>query len=121
MASCRLTFFQCRYCLLASLKLTRHEVDFYFSVVRFAVVMGVSASLSFDKCRRKRSLHLESSLRCGGNLVKDVCGCYECVKQLNKSCGRLWNYGGTCDVGLMCQYSSVVTLHPGVCTTKGIW
>ena len=107
--------------LLACFKLTCHEVDFYFPVVRFAVVMGVLASLSCDKCRHKRCLHLESSLCCAGNLVKDACGCcYECVKQLNESCIGLWNYGGTCDVRLMCQYSSLITFHPGVCSTKGI-
>ena len=87
----------------------------------FAVVIGVSTSLSCDRCRRKRCLHLESSLRCAGNLVRDACGCcYECAKQLNDSCGGFLNYGGTCDVGLMCNYSSLVTFHPGVCIAKGI-
>ena len=89
----------------------------------FAVVIEVCASFSCpDPCRRKWCVrHVEIGLRCVGNLVRDSCGCcYECAKQINESCGGLWNHGGTCDVGLMCQYSpSLPAIHPGICTRKG--
>lgn len=53
--------------------------------------------------------------------MKGPCGCcYECAKQINETCGGLWNYEGTCDVGLKCQYSSsFYAIRPGICTRKG--
>lgn len=52
--------------------------------------------------------------------MKGPCGCcYECAKQINETCGGLWNYEGTCDVGLKCQYSSsFYAIRPGICTRK---
>lgn len=97
---------------------------FIASLVLFAVTVGITASLSCPKsCKRKWCIrHVEWKLRCVGNLVKDACGCcYECAKQMNESCGGLWNINGICDVGLICNHTrpSLLAIRPGICVRKG--
>lgn len=92
----------------------------------FATAVGICIGLSCPpKCKRKWCVrYVESKLQCAGNLVKDACGCcYVCAKQLNESCGGIWNAHGSCDVGLRCNYSYEILpdhppTQPGICKKK---
>lgn len=91
--------------------------------VLLAATIEICASLTCsDSCKAKRCARLAQRLDCVGNLVKDACGCcYECAKQLNNTCGGIYNANGICDAGLACYHipPSLPALHPGICSRKG--
>lgn len=62
---------------------------------------------------------------CSGGTVPDSCGCcLECARVVNETCGGLHQLEGTCDEGLVCEFTVTVGSkipndgETGVCRSK---
>ncbi|KAI4897408.1 hypothetical protein NFI96_005673 [Prochilodus magdalenae] len=54
--------------------------------------------------------------QCAGGKVLDPCGCcYKCAKQRNESCGGVYGFEGSCDLGLKCERTDNFGMTIGVC------